>query len=74
MDRPDDDLNVPETTYTFDRLIEAQAVGDLRALRSRGQDTLRLVLGDTPVEDLAGLSQAISEMGSRGGGSRVAYV
>ena len=59
VDRPHDALEVPDRSYTFDQLIEAQALGDLRALRSRGQDTLRLVLSDTPVEDLTALTDSL---------------
>lgn len=59
IDRPEADLKVPGNTYTFNQLIEAQALGDLRALRSRGQDTLRIVVSDTPVDDLTGLTASV---------------
>jgi hypothetical protein len=39
-----DDLDVPGTGYTFGRLIDAQADGDLEALREKGRSAARLTL------------------------------
>jgi glucose-6-phosphate isomerase len=41
-----DDLDVPGRDYTFGELQAAQAMGDLRALSSRGRPVLRLHLTD----------------------------
>jgi transaldolase/glucose-6-phosphate isomerase len=49
VDQPSDHLAVPETNYTFDALILAQALGDLAALKQRRRRVLRVNLGnDTP--------------------------
>ncbi|HKV09387.1 MAG TPA: hypothetical protein VJ725_14685 [Thermoanaerobaculia bacterium] len=45
VDPPTEDLAVPETDYTFGRLIRSQADGDRRALEQRGRKVLRLDLG-----------------------------
>lgn len=44
VDRPPVDLAVPESDYSYARLIEAQALGDARALAQRGRRLLRLEL------------------------------
>jgi len=46
-------LSVPETNYTFDALIQAQAWGDFTALKQRRRRVLRVDLGS---DDSAGLS------------------
>jgi hypothetical protein len=51
-DQPTDNLAVPETNYTFDALIEAQAWGDFTALKQRRRRVLRVDLGS---DDAAGL-------------------
>jgi len=40
------DVEVPDAGYTFRRLIDAQALGDARALAQRGRSVLRVRLGD----------------------------
>jgi transaldolase/glucose-6-phosphate isomerase len=48
VDQPSENLAVPETNYTFDSLIQAQAIGDLNALKQRRRRVLRVNLrGDT---------------------------
>lgn len=49
------DLPVPETDFTFGRLIAAQAAGDYRALLGRGRRTLRADVGDDPVAGVRAL-------------------
>jgi len=44
IDRPDEDLVIPGAPYTFGALIEAQATGDLYALRRRGRRVVRVHL------------------------------
>jgi len=46
VDRPPDNLSVPETHYTFDALIQAQALGDFAALKQRRRRVLRVNLGN----------------------------
>jgi transaldolase/glucose-6-phosphate isomerase len=53
IDQPADNLSVPETNYTFDALIQAQAWGDFTALKQRRRRVLRVDLGS---DDSAGLS------------------
>jgi transaldolase / glucose-6-phosphate isomerase len=48
------DLAVPGTDYTFGRILRAQALGDLEALRQRGRPVLRVELGS---DVLAGLDR-----------------
>ncbi len=50
IDTLDEDVPVPETSYTFGELIRAQALGDDTALRQRGRRVLRVSLG----RDVAG--------------------
>ena len=52
----DRDLPIPGEAYTFGDLADAQALGDLRALRSEGRRVARLELGadaGAAIEDLA---------------------
>jgi transaldolase / glucose-6-phosphate isomerase len=42
VDRPEEDLVIPGERYTFGALIEAQARGDLYALRQRGRRAVRV--------------------------------
>ncbi len=57
VDDTADDLPVPETDYTFDTLIRAQALGDYQALRQRDRRMLRVDLG----RDVAGGLKRIAE-------------
>jgi glucose-6-phosphate isomerase len=55
------DIDVPGKPYSLARLQMAQALGDLRALTSRGRPTLRLHLTDRA----AGLEQLLAAARSR---------
>jgi transaldolase/glucose-6-phosphate isomerase len=44
VDEPILDLDVPETDYTFNTLIQAQSLGDFEALKQRGRRVLRINL------------------------------
>jgi transaldolase/glucose-6-phosphate isomerase len=59
VDRPAADLAVPETDFTFGRLVRAQADGDLAALRQRGRRVLRVDLGGDVAGGLARLAAAL---------------
>lgn len=55
VDRGGPDLPVPETDFTFGRLIAAQAAGDYRALIGRGRRTLRVNVGGDPATGVRAL-------------------
>ncbi len=44
VDEPSIDLSIPETDYSFNALIEAQALGDYQALKQRDRRVLRVNL------------------------------
>ena len=52
-----DDLPVPGEAYTFGTLLDAQALGDLAALRERGRPVARVHLGSDIPADIAGLAR-----------------
>jgi transaldolase/glucose-6-phosphate isomerase len=60
VDEPAVDLAVPETDYTFGRLIAAQSVGDYQAMQQRDRRVLRVNVGSDRVEGLAALQAALS--------------
>jgi len=60
VDQPGENLAVPETNYTFDSLIEAQAIGDCAALRKRRRRVLRVNLGGDSAGGLERLTQSIN--------------
>lgn len=59
VDEPGEDLAVPETDYTFGALIQAQALGDYRALLQRGRRVLRVNLGSDVSAGLARLGAVL---------------
>jgi transaldolase/glucose-6-phosphate isomerase len=59
VDAPAENLPVPETNYTFDALIQAQALGDFVALKQRRRRVLRVNVG-TDTE--TGLEQLIQSL------------
>jgi transaldolase/glucose-6-phosphate isomerase len=59
VDQPADNLAVPETNYTFDALIQAQALGDFTALKQRRRRALRVNLGSDSAGGLQRLAAAI---------------
>jgi transaldolase/glucose-6-phosphate isomerase len=61
IDRPSENLAVPETNYTFDSLIQAQALGDLAALKQRRRRVLRVNLGEDTAAGLQSLLGALRE-------------
>jgi transaldolase / glucose-6-phosphate isomerase len=52
VDEPALDLEVPETDYSFNTLIQAQSLGDYQALKQRGRRVLRLNLKHDPLGGL----------------------
>jgi transaldolase/glucose-6-phosphate isomerase len=59
IDQTADNLPVPETNFTFDALIQAQALGDFAALKQRRRRVLRVNLGDDTEGGLERLAEAI---------------
>ena len=59
IDQPTDNLSVPETNYTFDALIQAQALGDFTALKQRRRRVLRVDLGSDDAVGLPLLAEAL---------------
>ncbi len=53
------DMPIPESGVTFGKLELAQALGDLRALESRGKPTLRLHIEGSVTQGLATIGQAV---------------
>jgi transaldolase/glucose-6-phosphate isomerase len=62
VDQPARDLEVPETDFTFGRLISAQALGDHMALTSRQRRLVRIDLGCDALGGLAALRSLISSL------------
>ncbi len=62
VDEPVFDLAVPETDFTFGRLVVGQAEGDYRALEERHQSVLRVQLGSDPVGGLGTLIDTVSSL------------
>ena len=60
VDEPRADLEVPESDYSFGRLIAAQADGDAAALVQRGRRLLRVRLGR---ETIGGLDRLLEAAG-----------
>jgi transaldolase / glucose-6-phosphate isomerase len=59
VDQPADNLSVPETNYSFDALIRAQATGDFTALKQRRRRLLRVNLGSDAAAGLRQLLEAL---------------
>ena len=60
VDTPSAELAVPESAFTFNELIAAQAAGDLAALESNGRTALSVDLGDDTSTGLALLLAGIN--------------
>jgi glucose-6-phosphate isomerase len=56
-----EDVPIPESTYGFSTLRRAQALGDLRSLRSRGRRVLHVHLGADPAAGLARLLDSVQQ-------------
>ena len=53
VDEMEKDIPVPETNYAFGQLIQAQALGDFRALKQRNRRVIRLNLGHDKTKGLS---------------------
>ena len=61
VDRPRTVVAVPETDFTFNDLIDAQASGDRAALADKGRPNLSIDLGDDAIAGIGILTDALSE-------------
>ncbi len=59
VDEPVSDLEVPETDYSFGKLIAAQSLGDYQALVVRGRRVLRVQLGGDTGRGLVSVAKAL---------------
>ena len=60
VDDPRQDVEIPGESYTFGKLIAAQAAGDLQTLRGHGLPAERVKLEGDPVTAVRSLDQRIS--------------
>ena len=63
VDEPAVELPVPETDYSFAKLVAGQAEGDYRALQDRGRTVLRVRLGQDAAAGLETLVDTVSSLG-----------
>jgi transaldolase/glucose-6-phosphate isomerase len=61
IDEPIEDLEVPETNYTFGTLIQAQALGDYQALKRLGRRVLRINLKRDVAGNLSRLAKLLRD-------------
>lgn len=59
VDQGGRDVAVPESDYTFGKIIQAQAAGDLAALQERGRRVLRIDLGREALKGLRRVGEVL---------------
>ncbi|WP_455280188.1 bifunctional transaldolase/phosoglucose isomerase [[Eubacterium] cellulosolvens] len=59
IDEPAEQLEIPETEYTFNSLIQAQALGDYNALKQLNRRVLRINLKKDPIKGLSEILELI---------------
>jgi transaldolase/glucose-6-phosphate isomerase len=62
IDEPIEDLKIPETNNTFNELIQAQALGDFRALKHLNRRVLRINLKKDVSSSLLKLEELVKEV------------
>jgi transaldolase/glucose-6-phosphate isomerase len=65
IDEPTNDVQVPETTFTFGKLIRAQALGDYQALTQLDRRVIRINLKSDVRSNLMALVKLISQNENR---------
>lgn len=60
VDRPEAHIRVPETDFTFNQLIDAQAAGDRSALADAGRHTVSIDLRSSATAGIVGLAHALA--------------
>jgi glucose-6-phosphate isomerase len=66
VDDPHDDIEIPGESYSFGKLIAAQAAGDLQTLHNHGLPAERVKLEDDPVDAVRALGERIAAAVRRG--------
>lgn len=61
VDTPSHDIDVPDTDFSFGKLISAQAAGDLAALTDIDGRVMSINLGEDPAAGLIGLANVVRE-------------
>jgi hypothetical protein len=61
-----EDVSIPGRSYTFGILKQAQALGDMEALRDAGRRVIRLNVGRDPAAGLRRLAQAFQTIMEQG--------
>lgn len=64
VDRPQATVPIPETDYTFNELISAQAVGDRAALAERDRAVISIDTGSHDAAGIAGLADLVDSFSS----------
>ena len=59
VDRMVPDLSIPEKSYTFGTLAQAQAAGDIEALQAHEQQAIVLPLGKNPIATIQALTKSL---------------
>ncbi len=59
VDEPEEEVKIPETDYSFRKLIKAQAKGDYQALKKRGRKVFRVNLKQDVFEGLKTLESIL---------------
>lgn len=52
-----EDIDIPETQYSFRTLIKAQSLGDFHALKQKGRRIIRINLGKVPLKGLDAIAK-----------------
>ena len=61
IDEPPHEVMIPETDYTFGELIQAQALGDYKALTQLGRRVLRINLKSEVMNNITSLIKIINQ-------------
>jgi len=62
VDESEEELRVPETDYTFNKIIKSQSIGDYQALKKQNRNVLRLNLKDNALVGLQRFLELISNI------------
>ncbi len=60
VDEPTTDIEVPEMSISFGRILKAQATGDASALLQKGRRLLRVDVGTEPVQGLRVIRETVN--------------
>jgi hypothetical protein len=54
------DVDIPGTPFTFSALADAQALGDLQALRAAGRRSIRVDVGSNPEQAIRKMTKELA--------------